>query len=159
MDIVVAIVALALVLGGIAGAVLPVLPGLPMIFGGLLLLAWHDDFSRVSSVTVGVLAVMLVGGIAIDFIAGSFGAKRAGASPKAVLGATLGSIVGIFFGLPGLLIGPFVGAVIGEIGARRGLEQATVSGVATWIGLLLGTIAKLAIGLAMIGMFGFAWFI
>ena len=87
------------------------------------------------------------------------GAKRVGASPKAVLGATLGSVVGIFFGLPGLILGPFIGAVIGELGARRGLDQAAASGVATWVGLLLGTIAKLAIGLAMIGVFAFAWLV
>ncbi len=159
MDIAVGLLAALLVLGGLAGAVLPVLPGLPMVFGGLLLGAWYDGFNRVGAVTVGLLAIMLIAGLVLDFVAGSFGAKRAGASPKAVLGATLGSVVGIFFGLPGLLLGPFVGAVIGEIGARRGLGQATASGVATWVGLLLGSIAKLVIALAMIGLFGFAWFV
>ncbi len=159
MELLIGLLATLLVLGGLAGSVLPILPGLPMIFGGLLLAAWADQFQRVGSITVGVLAVMLVIGLTLDFIAGSLGAKRVGASPKAVLGATLGSIVGIFFGLPGLVLGPFVGAVIGELAARRGLEQAASSGVATWVGLLLGTIVKLALGLAMVGVFLFAWLV
>lgn len=153
------ILAVALVLGGLAGAVLPILPGLPMVFGGLLLAAWVDGFEHVGKYTLSVLGVLLVIGLVLDFVAGSFGAKRVGASPKAVLGATLGSLVGIFFGLAGLILGPFVGAVIGEIGARRGLDQAAAAGVATWIGLLLGTVAKLALGLAMIGVFAFVWLV
>jgi uncharacterized protein YqgC (DUF456 family) len=130
-----------------------------MLYGGLLLAAWLDHFERVSAFTLTILAVLLVIGLALDFIAGSVGAKRVGASPKAVLGAALGSVVGIFFGLPGLILGPFVGAVIGELGARRGLEQAAASGFATWVGLLLGTIAKLALALMMIGVFAFTWFV
>jgi uncharacterized protein YqgC (DUF456 family) len=153
------ILAVLLVLGGLAGAILPILPGLPMVFGGLLLAAWVDGFEHVGKITIGILVVLLLVGLAMDFISGSFGAKRVGASPKAVLGATLGSIVGIFFGLPGLILGPFIGAVIGELGARRGLDQAAASGFATWIGLLLGSIAKLALGLAMIGVFAFVWFV
>lgn len=153
------ILAVALVLGGLAGAVLPILPGLPMVFGGLLLAAWVDGFEHVGKYTLSVLGVLLVIGLVLDFVAGSFGAKRVGASPKAVLGATLGSLVGIFFGLGGLILGPFIGAVIGEIGARRGLDQAAAAGVATWIGLLLGTVAKLALGLAMIGVFAFVWLV
>lgn len=159
MELLIGLFATLLVIGGLAGAVLPILPGLPMVFGGLLLAAWGDRFERVSGLTIGVLAVMLVIGLALDFVAGSLGAKRVGASPKAVLGATIGSVVGIFFGLPGLILGPFIGAVIGEIGARRGMEQAAASGFATWVGLLLGTVAKLALGLAMIGTFAFAWFV
>jgi len=159
LQMVLGLLAIALVLGGLAGAVLPLLPGLPMLFGGLLLGAWVNGFIHVGKWTLGILGVMLAVGMALDFIAGSLGAKRVGASPKAVLGATLGSVVGIFFGLPGLILGPFIGAVIGELGARRGLDQAAASGVATWVGLLLGTIAKLAIGLAMIGLFAFAWLV
>lgn len=153
------LLAAGLVLGGLAGAVLPVLPGLPMVFGGLLLAAWLERFTRVSGFTIGLLAVLLAVGLLLDFIAASLGAQRVGASPRAVLGATLGSIVGVFFGLPGLLLGPFVGAVLGEIGERRGLEQAAASGIGTWVGLLLGTIAKLALALAMLGVFAFAWFV
>jgi uncharacterized protein YqgC (DUF456 family) len=159
MDIVIGALAVLFVLGGLAGAVLPILPGLPLVFGGLLLAAWGNEFVRVGKFTITLLVVLLLIGLALDFIAGSLGAKRVNASPKAVLGATLGSIVGIFFGLPGLILGPFIGAVIGELGARSSLDQAAAAGIGTWIGLLLGSIAKLAIGFAMIGVFAFAWFV
>lgn len=153
------ILAVALVLGGLAGTVLPVIPGLPLVFGGLWLAAWVDDYARVGGWTLGLLAVLCALGIIVDFVASAMGAKRVGASPKAVTGAMIGTFAGLFFGIPGLLLGPFVGAVLGELSAQKNLDQAARVGVATWVGLLLGSIAKLALSLAMIGIFAFAWFI
>ncbi|HEX4871217.1 MAG TPA: DUF456 family protein [Nevskiaceae bacterium] len=153
------IAAVIVVLIGLAGAVLPVLPGLPLVFGGLWLIAWGDDYARVGSVTLIGLGVLTGLGLLLDFIVASLGAQRVGASPQAITGATLGTLVGLFFGLPGLILGPFIGAVLGELKARRGLEQAAASGVGTWVGLLLGTVAKLAIALTMIAVFAFAWFV
>lgn len=149
---------IALILGGIAGTILPILPGLPMVFGGLLLIAWIDDFAHVGRNSLIILGILLVLGSILDFVATSLGAKRAGASSRAAWGATIGSLVGIFFGLPGLLIGPFVGAVIGELSDRRTLEQATRAGIGSWLGLLVATAAKIAIAFAMIGIFVLAWF-
>jgi hypothetical protein len=80
-----------------------------------------------------------------------------GASPRAVLGATLGAIVGIFFGLPGLVLGPFVGAVAGELAANRKLLHAGRAGLGTWLGLLLGSVAKLTLAFLMVGVFATAW--
>ncbi len=151
--------ALAMIAAGLAGAVLPVLPGVPLVFGGLWLAAWIDAYARVGSVTLVVLAVLTVLALILDFIASALGARKVGASPQAVTGALLGSVVGMFFGLLGLMLGPFVGAVIGELSARGGMGRATTVGVATWLGLLLGAIAKLAISLAMVGIFLFAYFI
>jgi uncharacterized protein YqgC (DUF456 family) len=142
---------------GLAGTVLPMLPGAPMVFGGLWLAAWIDGYSEVGPWTVAVLGVLVALAIAMDFVASALGAQRVGASRQAIVGSVLGSVVGIFFGLLGLLVGPFVGAVIGELMARRNVQQATTVGVATWIGLLFGTIAKLALSLAMIGVFLFAY--
>ncbi len=146
-----------LVIVGIAGTVLPVLPGVAFVFGGLLLAAWADGFQRVGAVTVTILGVLTALAIAADFMASAFGAKRMGASPRAIAGATLGAVVGIFFGLPGLLLGPFVGAVAGELSARRELRHAGRAGLGTWVGLLLGSIAKLAIAFTMVGVFATAW--
>ncbi|MDD3764426.1 MAG: DUF456 family protein [Nevskiales bacterium] len=143
---------------GLAGAVLPALPGVPMVFAGLWLAAWIDDYERVGVSTLVLLAVLVVISIIVDFVASAFGAKRVGASSQAIWGSVLGSIVGIFFGLPGILLGPFVGAVIGELSARSNMRQAANVGIATWIGLLFGTIAKLALSLAMLGIFVFAYF-
>ena len=149
----------ALVLVGLAGAVLPAIPGVPLVFGGLWLAAWIDDYSKVSGWTLGVLGVLTVLAIAVDFVATALGAKKVGASRQAIAGAMIGTIVGVFFGLPGLLLGPFIGAVAGEMAARGDLRQATDVGVATWMGLLFGTIAKLALSLTMVGIFVAAYFI
>lgn len=158
-DLVFTLLGFVLVAVGLAGAVLPALPGLPFVFGGLWALAYATQYARVGMVTLSVLAVLLVLGLALDFIAGSLGAKKFGASPQAVAGSLVGAFVGVFFGLPGLVLGPFIGAVAGELKARRPMEQAAVSGVGAWIGLLLGIVAKLVIALVMIGVFAFDYFV
>jgi uncharacterized protein YqgC (DUF456 family) len=87
------------------------------------------------------------------------GAKRVGASKKAITGSVIGTFAGLFFGLPGLILGPFIGAVVGELAAQRDIPQAARVGVATWVGLLLGTLAKLALSLTMLGVFAFSYFL
>lgn len=151
------LMAIVLVAGGLVGAVYPMLPGPPLVFAGLWLGAYADQYHHVGFKTLLVIAVL--GGIAVllDFVAASFGAKRVGASPMAVTGATIGTLVGLFLGIPGLLFGPFLGAMAGELHARRSVQQATKSGLGTWLGLLLGTIAKLALSFMMIGAFALAW--
>lgn len=150
------IVVVVLMAIGVAGTVLPVLPGAVLIFAGALLGAWIDDFSRVSWWTLGVLGVLAVVSIACDFIAAAFGAKRLGASPMAVTGAAIGTFVGVFTGMWGLLFMPLVGAAIGEYVALRNLQQAGRVGVATGIGLLVGTAVKIALAFSMIGIFAAA---
>ena len=153
------LLAVLLVLVGLAGAVLPALPGVPLVFAGLWLAAWIDDYAQVSALTLAVLGVLTVLAVAVDLVAYARGAKRVGASRQAIAGAMIGAVVGLFFGLPGLLLGPFVGAVAGELSARSNVEQATRVGIATWMGLLFGTLAKLALSLAMLGVFAFAYFL
>lgn len=149
----------ALVLVGLAGAVLPAIPGVPLVFAGLWLAAWIDDYARVSGWTVAVLGVLVVLALSIDLVAAALGARRVGASGRAIAGAALGTLVGIFFGLPGLLIGPFAGAVLGEMSVHGDVDRATRVGAATWLGLLFGTLAKLALSLAMVGVFVLAYFL
>jgi len=153
------ILALVLIVAGLAGAVLPALPGVPLVFGGLLLGAWADDFRRVGWVTLLLLGLLAVSSFAIDFAATALGAKRVGATRLAVAGAALGAALGVFFGIPGLILGPFMGAVAGEVISHGGLKQAARVGAATWAGLLLGTLAKLALAFAMVGIFLFAYFL
>ncbi|MBU0600921.1 MAG: DUF456 domain-containing protein [Gammaproteobacteria bacterium] len=151
-DISLWICAVLLVLVGLGGVVLPALPGIPMIFGGLLLIAWIDDFSRIGGVTLGVLAALTVLAWFIDFAASIVGAKRVGASTLALVGAAIGTVVGLFAGLIGLLFAPLAGAAIGEYIARRDARQAARVGVATWIGMLLAAVAKVAIAFMMLGI-------
>lgn len=147
------VIAVVLILAGFAGLVLPALPGAPLLFAGLLFAAWADDFVYVGVKTLVALGIMAMLSYALEFAASALGARRFGASPRAITGATLGTVVGIFFGLPGILLGPFLGAVIGELTARRDLRAAAGSGVGAFLGLLLATAGKLALGFAMLGLF------
>ena len=142
-----------LILTGIAGLVLPALPGPVLLFAGLLAAAWAEDFAYVGEWTLAALALMTLLAHLVDFVAGAFGARRYGASGRAVTGAVCGAVVGIFFGLPGVLLGPFVGAMAGELLNQRGLEAAGRAGFGATLGLVLGTAAKLALGFTMLGVF------
>lgn len=143
----------ALVLFGLAGTVLPALPGTILILGGILLGAWIDGFTRVGPWAVGAVAVLAVGAWLSDYIAALMGAKRAGASRQAVIGAALGTVAGIFMGLIGVLFMPLVGAALGEWLARRDQMRAVRVGIATWIGLMLGLLAKVVLSFMMIGIY------
>ena len=147
------LLATALVVTGLFGLVLPALPGAPLIFLGLPLAAWAEGFQYVGLWTVIALAIIALLTYGIDLWATMFGAKKFGASKRAVVGALIGAVAGLFLGLPGVLFGPFIGAVIGELSARPDLQQATRSGVGVTIGLVLGAALKLALALAMIGIF------
>ena len=142
-----------LIVAGIAGTLLPMLPGTALVFAGLLLGAWIDDFTRVSGLTVGVLGVLTLVSWAVDYLSGLLGAKKVGATPQAVVGAALGTLLGIFTGLWGLIFMPLAGAAIGEYIAIRDLVQARRVGVATWIGMMVGAVMKIAITFLMIGVF------
>ena len=152
------IVAAALVVIGLAGTILPALPGVPLVFAGLVIAAWIGDFQKIGWPTLTILAVLTALAIAADFVATLLGAKRAGASKLALAGAAIGSIVGLFFGLLGIFVFPFVGAVVGELIARQRLNQAARVGVATWLGMLLGALAKLSLAITMLGVFFISYF-
>ena len=150
---VVLVIAAILVLAGVLGTVLPVLPGALLVFAGLFLAAWAQDFTRVGPWGLAIIGALMALSFAVDFIASMLGAKRVGASPKALIGAAIGGLAGVFFGLPGILLGPFIGAVLGELIARGGFAQAARVGVGTWLGLLVAAVAKLVIAFLMIGTF------
>ena len=146
-------IAVILVVLGVLGTVLPVLPGALLVFAGLFLAAWAQDFTRVGVWGLAIIGALMALSFAVDFIASMAGAKRVGASPKALIGAAVGGLAGLFFGLPGILLGPFIGAVLGELIARGGFAQAARVGVGTWLGLLVAAVAKLVIAVLMIGTF------
>ena len=146
-----------LIVVGFIGTVVPALPGVPLVFAGMLLAAWADGFQHVGLWTLIGLGVLTAIAVVVDFLAGLAGAKRVGASKMALIGAAIGTIVGIFFGIVGLLLGPFLGALIGELVAGSTLQRATNVGVGAWIGFLLGTVLKLGVCFAMIGIFALAF--
>jgi uncharacterized protein len=142
-----------LIVAGLAGTVLPALPGTALVLGGIVLGAWIDDFSRVGTGTLVVIGLLAVLAWALDYVAGLLGAKKAGASRLALIGATIGTVAGLFFGLIGVLFMPLVGAAIGEYMARKDEAKAVKVGVATWVGIMVGLIAKVVIAFVMIGIF------
>jgi uncharacterized protein YqgC (DUF456 family) len=152
-------IATVLTLIGLAGTVLPLLPGVPLVFAGLALAAWVDGFEKVSVLTVVVLGGFTLMAMLIDFAASAFGTRIAGASRWAFLGAALGAVIGIFFGPIGLFVGPFVGAVVLEIVATQNIEKSVQAGVGASVGILLGAVAKIALAFTMIGLFGLAWWL
>lgn len=156
MDVALWIVAGLLIVVGLAGTVLPALPGAALVFAGILLGAWIDDFTRVSVWTVVVAGVLTILAWITDYLAAALGAKKAGASPWAILGAAVGTLAGVFTGLVGLLFLPLAGAAIGQFAAERDVVRAGRVGVATWIGMLVGTAVKIALAFAMVGLFAFA---
>ena len=145
--------AIALIVIGVVGTFLPVLPGAALVFGGMLLAAWIDGFQRVGWITLVILGLLTALVFVVDIVSGFLGAKRVGASKLAIVGAAIGTVVGLFFGIVGILVAPFIGAVLGEVIARGQLAPAARVGVATWIGMLVGTLAKFALVLAMVGVF------
>jgi len=147
------VLAAILVLLGLAGTILPVLPGVLLVFGGLFLAAWADGFQRVGVIALTIIATLGALSFVADFVASLLGAKRVGASPLALVGAAVGGIIGVFLGIPGILFGPFIGAVAGEYLARGRLVQAGKVGLGTWIGLLVAAVAKVVIAFLMIGTF------
>jgi len=153
MQILLWLLAALLIVTGFAGLILPAVPGIPLVFAGLVLLAWAENFTYVGWATLTLLGLLALLSYGVDFLASAFGAKRFGASPRAIWGATLGALVGLFFGLPGIVLGPFVGAVIGEFSRRASARAATHAGVGAVIGLLFGALLKIALAFTMIGVF------
>ena len=144
----------ALLVGvGLVGTVLPAIPGVPLIFLGLVVAAWAEGFQYVGGITIAVLGVMALLAYGVDLAAGALGAKRSGASRLAILGAALGTVIGLFLGIPGLILGPFVGAAAGELVARRDVMQAGRAGIGTWLGLVVGAAVKIALSFSMIAVF------
>jgi len=147
-------IAAAVLVGlGLVGLILPGLPGALLIFAGLVVAAWGENFAYVGLWTIVALALIALLTYGVDFWAAMFGAKKFGASKRAIIGAFLGAVAGLFLGLPGVIFSPFIGAVIGELSAQRKLPQAMRAGFGATIGLVLGTALKIALALAMIGIF------
>lgn len=153
------VLAWLLVIIGLAGTLLPALPGTPIMLAGMVLMAWLGEFVRVGHGTLLGLTALTLLSVFLDFLATAEGARRFGAGRAAILGATLGLLVGLFFGIPGMLLGPFAGAVIGHRLGKATLDASLRAGVGASVGVLVGTAAKVAIGIVMLIWFALAWWL
>lgn len=139
-------------LAGLAGVVLPAVPGSLLLVAGALFVAWAEHFQRVSALTVGICAVLAVVMWAVDLLAGVLGAKAFGASRWAVLGAGIGLVAGMFLGLPGIVLGPAVGAIVLEYARDPAFERALKAGVGAFLGFVLGTAVKVSLAFVLVGV-------
>ena len=156
MTIALWVLCVLMIVVGLVGTVLPMLPGVVLVFGGILLGAWIEDFTRVGGVSVGIVAFLGLLALGLDALAGALGAKKAGASREAIIGALLGTVLGILSGLWGLLFFPLLGAIAGQYWVERDAIRARNVGLATWFGMAIGMIAKIALSFMMVGVFIFA---
>ena len=142
-----------LFLAGLAGAVLPFLPGPLLIFAGAFIHAAATGFTVLGSGRLVVLGALTAVGWGLGHFASVLGARRYGGSRWAVLGALVGAIVGIVMGPLGLVIGPAVGAVAFELAATRDLDRSVRGGVGAVVGVVAGVIAQFSTGVMMLGLF------
>ena len=143
----------ALIVAGLAGTVLPVLPGTVLVWAGIVLGAWIDDFQRVGTTTLVVVTVLAALAWVLDYVSGRFGARRAVASRPTLLCSDIVTVAGLFMGVVGVLFMPLVGAALGEYLAQKDQTRAVRVGVATWLGIMLGLLAKVVLAFIMVGLF------
>ena len=155
-EIVIFAFALVFMLGGLLGTILPIIPGIPLIFAVALLYAFIDGFQTRSGKTIALFAVLTGVSLILDHLATLFGIKKMGGSYFGVLGAFIGMIVGFVVGnIVGLVIGSFAGAILFEMLIGKQSDQAVRAGFGSFIGFLVGGIIKFALAATMIGIF--AW--
>lgn len=154
MDVVLSILAFLLAATGIAGCIIPILPGVILSYGGLLC-AYFCSYSSLSTATIVIWAAVVAAAWAADYFLPGFLAKRFGGTRAGSVGATIGMIAGMFFGFAGLLLGPFVGAVAGEmLHDRRDSARAFRVGIGAFLSFIVGTGIKLA---AALGIAVYIW--
>ena len=144
-----------LFMAGLAGSVLPALPGGVLILAGAVVYAMATGFDPIGPGRLAILALMMAVAYGLDYAAGALGVRRFGGSGWAVAGAVVGALVGLFFGLPGLLLGPLVGSLGAEYVYTRQLDSSARAAFGTVIGLLVGAVAKVGLALAMVALFSF----
>ncbi len=152
MEIVLYVLGAAALVAGIAGVVLPAIPGSALLVAGAVLVAWAEGFTRVSGWTVAACVAIGVAIWVVDLAAGILGAKAFGASRWAVLGAALGLLVGMFLGLPGIVLGPAVGAIVLEYVRNPNFERALKAGVGAFLGFVLGSAVKVSLAFVLVGV-------
>jgi uncharacterized protein len=137
---------------GVASLVLPVVPAVAIIYLGVLMIAWAENFTRIGIPMLVVLGALTAVAMIADNIAGLFGARRAGASGWGVFGAGIGALFGLPFGLPGIILGPAIGALSFEYLKNADMRRAAKAGLGGLFGFVLGIVAKCIFAFVIIGL-------
>lgn len=148
------VLSIILVLLGFVGSIVPMLPGIPLMFGGFLLWGLASGWRNFSVNTVIVLGCVTIAVFLLDYYAGAAGAKKYGASKAGIWGSIIGGILGVLiFNIVGLILGPLVGAVLGELFAGKTRKEAWRAGWGAFVGLLAGGLIKIITAVMMLGLF------
>lgn len=135
---------------GIAGCLLPALPGIPLVFLGILGYGWAEGFHVITGKYLAIMGALTLLAVLVDYLSGVWGAKSFGSSKYGMIGALLGGVIGIFFGPIGVFVGPLVGAFIGEYIVLQDASKAIYSAVGTILGIFAGIVFKVVLGLGML---------
>jgi len=149
-------IALFIMLIGVAGCLIPILPGTPILLIAAILHRLYFGDTGASTLVLVILTLLTIISLIFDQLASMIGAKKLGATWKGVTGAVVGGIIGLFFSLPGIILGPFIGATLFEAFGDREFRDALKAGVGATLGLLLGAVGKVAISMVMMGMFSWS---
>lgn len=152
------LLAWSLVVIGALGVLLPALPGVPVLFGGLWMLAWLDGYEKISVFTMSIIGALALVAWLVDIFGSYITAKKFGASKQALWGVVIGAIVGIFAGVVGLIIGPIIGGMIGEWMAHQDKTRATTVGLAAGLGFMLAFVVKIVLVIVMLVVFAYAYY-
>ncbi|WP_163325136.1 DUF456 domain-containing protein [Draconibacterium mangrovi] len=143
MDILLIVLGAVFIVSGVLGCVLPIIPGPPLSYIGLLLLHFTERYQFSSKFLI-IWAIITVVVYALDYLIPAWGTKKFGGSKRGVWGSIIGLVIGMFFFPPfGIIIGLFVGAVIGELTVGKDSGAALKSGFGSFMGFLAGTLLKL----------------
>jgi uncharacterized protein YqgC (DUF456 family) len=148
-----AVLILVIMLVGLAGTIIPLLPDTPLIVAGAIVHHFAFAPNGTGWTTILVLTGLMAVSLVLDFVSGSMGARYFGATRWGAIGGILGAIVGIFYGPVGLLLGPLAGVLLGELLGGKGILPAGRSAWGTSLGTVAGMAGKFAIGVVMIGWF------
>lgn len=144
MDVVLVILAAVFLFVGLLGCILPMLPGPPLAYAGMLLLHLTDKVQFTTGQLL-VWLLLVVATVVLDYVTPLLGSKYSGGSKWGERGCIIGTVVGLFFAPWGIIIGPFVGAVVGELLGDKELSQALKSGFGSFLGFLFGTVLKMGV--------------
>ena len=145
MDALLIFLGVLCIIAGIIGSVLPVLPGIPLSYGGILLLHFTEKIQFSVEFLI-FWAIIVIAVSLLDYYIPIWGTKKFGGSKRGVWGCAIGMVVGLFFGPWGIVLGPFVGAIVGELSGGKQTQAAIKAGFGSFIGLLLGIVSKLVVG-------------
>ncbi len=148
------VVSILVMLVGLAGVIIPILPGIPLILGVAFVYDWIHGFEILGWQILVVLAILTISSFVLDWLAGAYGTKKMGGSFVGMVGSIVGMFIGLLAGgVIGLLIGAFVGAFVGELLNGKTRQQALRAGFGSFVGSIAGGLLKFVIGATMIGLF------